>query len=770
MQTRSKGVVRNGVVIIVAAAMAFLAFQAVPLTAQMGKMKKTRIQPLQPLPSTSSPGTSWPVAHIRFTDVGAGTLSVQGLQVNYTELFNEAENFTLSCSDFIAQAKKSARDVGGGLTRDLRMGITVHAGGRKFSLEETGASPNVITPGGIYERVLDACSSAKVRSDPSGAKHAARYDIAQNSACGMCNRDWPTKTGPGRLSAEGSQVVYAGLKEPTHPFSIPCTDFSSRVSLIYNNRLTLTAANGLYSLVVPGSGRSKDVFVGIVEACVAAKEEATKRRAVEVEEQRVVAARQQEEAAAKRAAEEQAAAAKRAMDFRNGILTAVRGAEETDPFASIRGDFDLSGSDGRLWKTSLQLPDAEKCGLLKTPAPARNGLSAWTFACLFRTAGDGYERTVKSTQSVLNLPYQPDERAVNINQVFFADPSKPAWRLFVARINESTVGVSVVAVRLAGAVPAAANIEPFPAVPTMLPTAPIVRAEGETAHSGQSSQTVANDAQCQEYQQSERQRTSLEQEIRRLGAELQDLQMRYQQASTKAMENEQQANSPNSQTQKGALGTLAAVASLAATLGAQQSRAEAQNLQTQINLKQSQLNNAQISLSSLTRTALPPGGCPTGGTSFSTTGAGVAQGPSNNKSQPTPDRISSTGSDEPLPKLSGRWSLVSESNSRMPSPKLFEIEVEGSVVTLGSNEASQAIYYTDGRPAVYKNGAKISGSAQWNNGALVLVINTQPPNVKGTVESFNYSLSNDGRTLTRQVKRMMPDGAVSENTAIYSRN
>ena len=42
-------------------------------------------------------------------------------------------------------------------------------------------------------------------------------------------------------------------------------------------------------------------------------------------------------------------------------------AEEPDPFASIRGDFDLSGSDSHQWKTSLKLPDAEKCELVKTP-------------------------------------------------------------------------------------------------------------------------------------------------------------------------------------------------------------------------------------------------------------------------------------------------------------------------------------------------------------------------------------------------------------------
>jgi hypothetical protein len=83
---------------------------------------------------------------------------------------------------------------------------------------------------------------------------------------------------------------------------------------------------------------------------------------------------------------------------------------------------------------------------------------------------------VKSVQSVLNVPYQPDERAANINQVFFPDPSEPATRVFVAKINEATIGVSVVAVRSAGAA-ADFNAAQFPAVPTMLPTEPTISDE-----------------------------------------------------------------------------------------------------------------------------------------------------------------------------------------------------------------------------------------------------------------------------------------------------
>jgi hypothetical protein len=179
----------------------------------------------------------------------------------------------------------------------------------------------------------------------------------------------------------------------------------------------------------------------------------------------------------------EAAAAKRKADFRDGILTALRAAEEPDPFASIRGDFDLSASDSRQWKTSLRLQGADKCALLKTPPATPTSPPVWTFGCLFRASGDGYEGMVKSVQSVLNLPYQPDEKAVSINQVFFADSSSPARRVFVAKINEATIGVSVVAVRSAGA-PGDFSSALFLAAPTVLPTEPTINAEIEAVRNG----------------------------------------------------------------------------------------------------------------------------------------------------------------------------------------------------------------------------------------------------------------------------------------------
>ncbi len=129
--------------------------------------------------------------------------------------------------------------------------------------------------------------------------------------------------------------------------------------------------------------------------------------------------------------------------FRDGLITALHAAEESDPFASIRGDFDLSAPDSRQWNTSLKLPGSERCRLLRTPPPNPTSASAWTFGCSFRSyfrwpwleEKGTYEGMVRFVQTALNRPYQPDENATNINQVFFADPFKPGVRLFVSKIK-----------------------------------------------------------------------------------------------------------------------------------------------------------------------------------------------------------------------------------------------------------------------------------------------------------------------------------------------
>ena len=284
----------------------------------------------------------------------------------------------------------------------------------------------------------------------------------------------------GLLTVRRARVI---LSESVNGADIemPCSDFmggtttEGRIKLMKRTggRTKSANAHGLkyqsISIVVKQEGVDfgfvdpSTVLRQIKDACATQQAEEPRRAQLDREElarQREEAARrieaetrEQKLAAAKRLADQQAAATKRAADFRDGILTASRAAEEPDPFASIRGDFDLSAPDSRQWKTSMQLPDAEKCALLKTAAPTPTAASAWTFGCLFHASGDGYERMVKSVQSILNLPYLPDEKAVNINQVFFADASKAASRLFVAKVNAATVGISIVAVRVAGAAP-----------------------------------------------------------------------------------------------------------------------------------------------------------------------------------------------------------------------------------------------------------------------------------------------------------------------------
>ena len=61
--------------------------------------------------------------------------------------------------------------------------------------------------------------------------------------------------------------------------------------------------------------------------------------------------------------------------------------------------------------------------------------------------------------------------------MFFADPSKPTWRRHVLRISDATVGISVAAVRLSGATPAAPHRAPFPGSSHTLPAEPTVHDE-----------------------------------------------------------------------------------------------------------------------------------------------------------------------------------------------------------------------------------------------------------------------------------------------------
>jgi hypothetical protein len=330
----------------------------------------------------------------------------------------------------------------------------------------------------------------------------------------------------GSLALVGSTVSFSEPANPEHNFTMDCSFFLQNSSVSKDesdqDRLQVSVMRGLFMPVhnlypsgwmTSPSPKQKGggippsivpisaVYSGLRKPCEVFRAESEKKQAErraeeekktlsELAERDRVEAKERQDEIARREAE----VVRRAAEFREGILAALRAAEEPDPFFSIRGEFDLSAASSRQYKTSLHLPDAEKCALLKTPPPTATAASAWTFACLFPSTGGGYEGMVKSVQSVLNLPFQPDERAVTINQVFFADPSKPTSRVFVGKLNVAAVGVSVVAVRLAGGAPAVTNTTPFPNVPTMLPivgtmlptesTEPTVRDEVEKIRSG----------------------------------------------------------------------------------------------------------------------------------------------------------------------------------------------------------------------------------------------------------------------------------------------
>ena len=122
---------------------------------------------------------------------------------------------------------------------------------------------------------------------------------------------------------------------------------------------------------------------------------------------------------------------------------------------------------------------------------------------------------------------------------------------------------------------------------------------------------------------------------------------------------------------------------------------------------------------------------------------------------PAKDIRGNTSTDQQLLKLSGRWRLVSEVPRGLVNPnRTLEFVADGSTITLG-----KAVYYPDGRPAV-----GVPGFARWNSGVLTIELNDG-----GSKQIIKYSLSADGQVLTRQAQ-LIRDGAVTSNTAVYSRD
>jgi hypothetical protein len=279
----------------------------------------------------------------------------------------------------------------------------------------------------------------------------------------------------GMLEEDGTlQVIDTTLTytEPQHPeenFTIGCDAFESQSSTHHGT--------WLYVTLTP---KKTDSFT---DSNKQVAEQRTKRRNVKgtsirdelltgcqtgrvrvsqaIEARKAQAARDAESARERAASEAEMMRqqadrdARLAADFRNGILTAWKAAGEPEPFASIRGKFNLS-SPTAAWLTNLQLPFADECSLFKIPASGAD--SAWIYACRFDPTGTwgsraSYEKIIDVVQSTLSLKFQPDEGAQDINQVFFSDASKPAYKLMVSKLNPFRIVLSIAPQRSTATLP-----------------------------------------------------------------------------------------------------------------------------------------------------------------------------------------------------------------------------------------------------------------------------------------------------------------------------
>ena len=237
----------------------------------------------------------------------------------------------------------------------------------------------------------------------------------------------------GVFSVDGLSVKYTEPPSPDHNFTMSCEEFVRSAQVVKHQ--------GGYYLDVLRAGENFSVFLlGSYDAIFGSENEDSPPN------EKVLSFFQE--------VLKQPCSKGSDADFRRSIQTAWRAAEEAEPFLSIRGDFDLA-SPTAAWKTRIQLPDAERCFLLKTPRPGPADAPWWTYTCSFRSSADTYERIVKLVQSALNISYRPDEAAVNVNQVLFSDPSKPAWTLVVTKdTNSSVVSLRITPEQLATSMPA----------------------------------------------------------------------------------------------------------------------------------------------------------------------------------------------------------------------------------------------------------------------------------------------------------------------------
>lgn len=371
-------------------------------------------------PSLAADAYNYKVKHVNGSVEHHGLLRIEGTSVNYFELDYDGDDFHFVCRQVLAKISlKRERDA---------TWVVLPVGWRNPTLRSDDTE---VSTENLYALIQMACKTPVSRHFLDGG--VVRYRVAKGSVIG-------------ELTVEDTRVAYRDKDPRSTSFDLSCHDFHIRTtirtdSLDVSGVQKIGVAPGLPAVLRPADTgfSAASLFKGVHDACITQQEAVSLRVKRDAED----AARRWGEAAAWRQAlaTELAADAKhRENEFREGVLKVLRVADESDPFLSVRGEYDLTAADSHQWKTNLKLAGADKCILLKG-SPVAPG---WTYVCLFQSVGWSYESIVKSIQQLLNINYQPDETAVNINQVFFADPAKPRRRVFVARITDSTVGLSVV--------------------------------------------------------------------------------------------------------------------------------------------------------------------------------------------------------------------------------------------------------------------------------------------------------------------------------------
>ena len=179
--------------------------------------------------------------------------------------------------------------------------------------------------------------------------------------------------------------TYLGQESPSYGFpadGLPtteasCTDFVRETTVGSEHVLKFKFANhgdvyehGTFAISVKQKGmNSRALLQQVKDACGTQQIEEDHRAQIEREEaerkrKEADAAWQADVEAKRRLYEEETRQIAQQREearlaFAKSILAALRFADEPDPFASVRGEFDLSASDSRQWKTSLQLAGAD---------------------------------------------------------------------------------------------------------------------------------------------------------------------------------------------------------------------------------------------------------------------------------------------------------------------------------------------------------------------------------------------------------------------------